>query len=57
MSLPMEDFEDALVSICAEKAGVNCIVSRDEKYLQSSSPVKVVALKDFLALSPAGHAE
>ena len=42
MSTPIEDFEDALVSVCAKKAEADYIISRDDKYLQDNSPVKVI---------------
>ncbi|MCL1975902.1 MAG: PIN domain-containing protein [Firmicutes bacterium] len=48
MSIPIEDFEDALVSACAKKAEADYIISRDDKLLQSKSPVKVIAPKDYL---------
>jgi predicted nucleic acid-binding protein len=48
MSIPIEDFEDALVSVCAKKVEADYIVSRDEKFLQDKSPVKVIEPKDFL---------
>ena len=48
MSIPIEDFEDALVSVCAQKAGADYIISRDDKYLRDNSPVKVIAPKDYL---------
>ncbi|MCL2811531.1 MAG: PIN domain-containing protein [Clostridia bacterium] len=48
MSIPIEDFEDALVSACAKKAGADYIISRDDTYLRDHSPVQVIAPKDFL---------
>ncbi len=48
MSIPIQDFEDALVSACAQKTEMNYIISRDKKYRQESSPVKVIEPKDFL---------
>jgi predicted nucleic acid-binding protein len=48
MSIPIEDFEDALTSSCAQKAGVDYIISRDDKYLRDHSPVKVIGPIDFL---------
>ena len=48
MSIPIEDFEDALVSSCAKKAGADYIVSRDDKFLRDNSPVNVIGPKDFL---------
>jgi len=48
MSMQIDDFEDALVSACAKKAEADYIISRDAKFLQSNSPVKVILPKDFL---------
>ena len=50
MSIPIEDFEDALVSACAKKAEADYIISRDDKYLREKSPVKVIEPKDFLKI-------
>ena len=48
MSVPIEDFEDALVSVCARKAGADYIVSRDGQYLRENSPIVVMEPRDFL---------
>jgi len=48
MSIPIEDFEDALVSACAKKAGADYIISRDDKFLRDNSPVSVIEPKEFL---------
>jgi predicted nucleic acid-binding protein len=48
LSLPLEDFEDALVIVCAERANADFIVSRDDKFLLADSPVKLIAPKDFV---------
>lgn len=48
MSIPIEDFEDALISACARKAEADYIISRDNKFLREDSPVKVIESKDFL---------
>ena len=45
MSIPIEDFEDALVSSCAKKAEADDIISRDDKLLREKSPVKVIEPK------------
>jgi predicted nucleic acid-binding protein len=50
MSIPIEDFEDALVSACAKKTDVDFIISRDSKFVHGKSPVKVIAPKDFLEM-------
>ncbi len=48
--LPIDDFEDALVVICAQKAGADFIVTRDEKFLQNKSLVKIINPKNLLEL-------
>ena len=48
MSIPIDDFEDALVSVCAKKVEADYIISRDAKFLREKSPVKVIEPKDFL---------
>lgn len=48
LSLPMHDFEDALISVCANKAHADFIITRDEKFLTADSPVKVVSPSEFL---------
>jgi len=48
MSIPIEDFEDALVCACAKKAEADYIVTRDDKFLRENSPVEVIEPKDFL---------
>jgi len=50
MSILIEDFEDALVSACAIKTEADYIISRDNKFLRGSSPVKVIEPKDFLKI-------
>jgi len=44
----MDDYEDALVAICAAKIGADCIITRDEVFLRAQSPVPVVAPADFV---------
>jgi len=48
MSSPIENFEDALASVCAKKIAADYIINRDDTYLQSNSPIKVMEPKDFL---------
>lgn len=48
LSVGIDDFEDALVAVCAEKANVDYIVTRDEKFLQSDSPVPLISPGKFL---------
>lgn len=48
LSLPIDDFEDALVIVCAQKVNADYIVTRDEKFLQSTSSIKLVTPKIFV---------
>jgi predicted nucleic acid-binding protein len=50
LAMPMNDFEDALVAVCAKKAGVDYIVTRDDKFLQSNSPVPLISPDRLLGL-------
>ena len=49
MSLPMEDFEDALVVACAKKANADYIVTRDDKFLLADSMVKIITPDEFVS--------
>jgi predicted nucleic acid-binding protein len=48
LSLSIDDFEDALVVVCAQKANADYIVTRDDKFLKAESPVKLITPKEFL---------
>ena len=43
LSLNIDDFEDALVVVCARKAGADFIVTRDEKFLKTVSPAAIIS--------------
>jgi predicted nucleic acid-binding protein len=45
----MDDFEDAIIAVCAKKIGAACIVSRDEAFIRASTDVKVMKPSQFLA--------
>jgi len=45
---PIADFEDALVAVCAKKAGADYIITRDEKFLTELSSVKTISPNDFI---------
>lgn len=45
---PMADYEDAVAAICARKAGMQCIVTRDEVFLRSASKPHATSPQDFL---------
>ena len=49
--LPMDEFEDALVAICAKRDNADYIVSRDEKFtVAEHSPVCVVPPEKLLSI-------
>ena len=50
LELPMSDFEDAVVAVCADKGGADYIVTRDEKFLKSASPVAVIAPRELIEI-------
>lgn len=54
LSLPIDDFEDALVAVCAGKVNADYIITRDDKFLQTASPVKLIAPKDFVEVLSQG---
>ncbi len=45
----IDDFEDALVTVCAAKAQADCIVTRDEVFLKAESHVKTVSPAELLS--------
>ena len=49
LSLPMSDYEDAVLSCCAKNWGAEYIITRDAKDF-SFSPVKAVTPEHFLQL-------
>lgn len=42
LALPMNDFEDALISVCAQRVKADYIVSRDKKFINAGTMVKVI---------------
>lgn len=49
IDLPMEDFEDALVLVCAEKAALNYIITNDNAFLNDINlSVPTISPADFL---------
>jgi len=50
LSLPIDDFEDALVVACAKRAGIDYIVTRDERFLASDSAVHLISSENFLGM-------
>jgi predicted nucleic acid-binding protein len=49
-ALPIRDFEDALVLICAEKSKVDYVVTRDEELLNADFPIPIYSPQDFLEI-------
>ena len=50
LSLPIDDFEDALVVICGKNADADCIVTRDENFLKIKSPVPIMSPDKLLEI-------
>jgi len=48
LSLPIADFEDALVVACAQKVNADYIIIRDEKFLTAPSTVKILSPNEFV---------
>ena len=48
LSLPMNDFEDAIIAVCAKKIGADSIVSRDESFIKSETAVRIVTPEQLL---------
>lgn len=42
LALPMNDFEDAVIAVCAQKVNADCIVSRDKKFINAGTAVEVI---------------
>jgi len=52
LNLPIADFEDALVTICANREDVNYIVSNDKEFLKVDvNLIAVVSTRSFLKLN------
>jgi predicted nucleic acid-binding protein len=48
MSFSIDDYEDALVAVCAQKANADYIITRDNKFLHTVSSVQAITPSDFL---------
>ena len=48
LELPIDDFEDSLLAVCAVKIDAECIVSRDKEFLKTNSPVRVISPSELL---------
>ncbi|GHU59410.1 hypothetical protein FACS189444_4650 [Spirochaetia bacterium] len=45
---PVQDYEDAVLALCAEKSGVDYIITRDDAFLAQAGSLPVVSPQDFL---------
>jgi len=50
LAFEMDDFEDALALVCAQKEQVEYIITRDEKFSKMQTEIKVINPSEFLAL-------
>jgi predicted nucleic acid-binding protein len=48
LQLPLADYEDALLQVCASRAGADSIVTRDNAFLDANTPVATLPPKEFL---------
>jgi predicted nucleic acid-binding protein len=49
LALPNEDFEDALVEVCARKTGADFVISRDEDFIAAATAARVIKPDEFIA--------
>lgn len=48
LSLPMNDFEDAMVAVCAKKVKADFIVTRDERFIKEDTEVRTVSPEQLI---------
>ena len=48
LALPMNDFEDAVLSVCAKKVNADYIVSRDEALIKANTEIEVITPKQLI---------
>jgi predicted nucleic acid-binding protein len=48
LALPMNDFEDAIIAVCAQKINADSIISRDVKFINAETVVDVITAKQLL---------
>ena len=48
LALPINDFEDAIIAVCAHKINADYIVSRDEKFIKAETEVNVVTTRQLI---------
>ena len=50
LSLPIDDFEDALLLVCGIKIGADCIVTRDKEFLSANATIQILSPDKLLKL-------
>lgn len=51
LTVPMKDYEDAILAVCAAKDGCNYVVSRDQGFLKAEgSPIPVISPDDLIGI-------
>lgn len=55
LTLPMSDFEDAMVAVCAKKVKADFIVTRDENFIKAGTAVKAVTPEQLLERTEVGE--
>lgn len=48
LSLPMNDFEDALIAVCADKIKADFIVTRDKRFIKEETAVKAITPEQLI---------
>ncbi|MDR0424086.1 MAG: PIN domain-containing protein [Clostridiales Family XIII bacterium] len=48
LALPMADFEDALIAVCAKRINADFIVSRDRKFIESGTDVEAITPRQLI---------
>ena len=49
LALPLSDFEDAIIAVCAKKNNADYIVSRDEAFINAKTEIKVITPGQLLS--------
>ncbi len=50
LSLPMDDYEDAVLAVCAAREGADYIATGDQGFLNATSPIQVMSPADLLRM-------
>ena len=46
--LPIDDYKDVVATVCARKARIETIITRDEKFIQTHLKPAAVSPQDFI---------